>query len=126
MTKRQAPSAQPVKDVPADVLQAINDQLRKGQTQAAVARELGVSPAVVNQALKGSFKGNVERFALRVRGKYLQSVVVCPVLGSIGTHVCLAEQAKPATFSNPQRVALKRACKTCPHRQGDSHVAAAN
>lgn len=107
------------KPLPADVLQALQAQMRT-KSQAQIARELDVSPATVNNAVKDRFKGHVERFCARVRGKYLAASVACPVLGEIAADTCVAEQLKPIAFTNPRRVALARACKTCPHRQADA------
>jgi hypothetical protein len=88
-------------------------------TQGAVARELEMSPAVVNQVLGRSYNGRMDRVEGKVRGKYMQATVDCPVLGVISTHDCLGHQERGRSFhaTNPLRVALYRACKTCPNRE---------
>ncbi|MDH4229994.1 MAG: helix-turn-helix transcriptional regulator [Nitrospirota bacterium] len=93
-------------------------------TQSDVARRLGVSAAMVNQALKGTYKGNLGRLQERVRGLLLGVTVDCPVLGDLGRDKCLAHQTRQFLASNPLRVALYRACRTCKHNQqleGGSH-----
>lgn len=117
-------AAPPIKPLPADVLDILAQQ-SKQLTQPQMADALNISTAYVNQALQDKFRGNVDRFAARVRGLWGGSTVACPVLGSINTKLCLDEQskAKAAAFTNPLRVAVARACKTCPNRdKGDHHV----
>lgn len=85
-------------------------------SQAAVAKRLGVSPSMINQALKGVYKGDIERLRGLVEGAYLNQTVRCPVIGDIGLDVCLHHQAEPFKPVNPLRVKLYRACRGgCPH-----------
>lgn len=86
-------------------------------SQAAVARRLGVSPAMINQALKRCYKGNIERLRARVEGAYIGRVVQCPVLGEIATDTCVFHQERPFAATNPQRVMLFVTCRTCPHNK---------
>ena len=86
-------------------------------TQADVARRLGVSPALVNRVLKGSYPGDMGRIEALVRGTFMNSSVECPVLGAISRRRCLDEQHRPFAPTNPQRVALYRACRNeCPNK----------
>lgn len=124
MTTAAKKAAPPIKPLPADVLAILKAQAER-LSQPAMAEALGISTAYVNQALQDKFRGNVDRFASRVRGVWGGSTVTCPVLGSINTKLCQDEQlkAKGAAFTNPLRVAVARACKNCPHRdKGDQHV----
>ena len=85
-------------------------------SQRKVAEELGVSAAMVNQVLKGSYTGNTDTLRTRVEGAYMDQCVTCPVLGRLPVHECEANQKRPFTASNPQRVRLYRACRAgCPH-----------
>lgn len=92
------------------------------RSQAAVAREIGYSSAVVSQVLKGSYGGNIGRIEKAVRGALLHETVQCPVLGDLAGHLCLTHQARPFAATNPLRVQLYRACRAgCPHsRLGES------
>lgn len=84
-------------------------------SQAKVATKLGVSPAVVNQCLKGTYKGRVDRIENLVRGVYMKLTVRCPVLGEISTRVCQDTQDQKFASTNPQRVAVYKACRNgCP------------
>lgn len=86
-------------------------------TQAAVARALGVSPAMINKVLKGSYEGSEVRLEALVRGTFMKETVVCPVVGEISKRRCLDGQARPFAATNPQRVALYRACRNgCPNK----------
>ncbi|MBI2313545.1 MAG: XRE family transcriptional regulator [Betaproteobacteria bacterium] len=86
-------------------------------SQAQAARRIGRSAAVVNQVLKGTYKGNLRDVEARVRGALMRATLACPVLGEIPTNRCLDEQARPRASTNPLRVALYRACQTCPNRR---------
>lgn len=114
----------PIRPLPEDVLQLLSEQA-KVKTQVAMATELGISTTSVNHAVNDKFRGSVDRLCARVRGLYGGDKVTCPVLGAINTKVCLDQQSKGAVYSNPMRVALARACKTCMHRdqpsEGNSH-----
>lgn len=85
-------------------------------SQAAVAKRLGVSASMINQALKGAYKGDLSRLQGLVEGAYLHQTVHCPVIGEIGLDVCLRHQAEPFKPVNPMRVKLFRACRSgCPN-----------
>lgn len=119
---RKAPP--PIRPLPEDVLHLLRAQSDK-KSQVDMADELGISQTFVSQAMHDKFRGNVDRLSARVRGLYGGDKVTCPVLGAINTKVCLDQQSKGAVYSNPMRVALARACKTCMHRdqpsEGNSH-----
>jgi hypothetical protein len=85
-------------------------------SQADVAKVLGYSAAVINQVLKGTYKGDTEKVIRAVRGAYLGDTVECPVIGELQTHRCIENQRAPYAATNPQRVRLFRACRDgCPY-----------
>lgn len=86
-------------------------------SQGKAASSLGVSPAVVNQALKNAYKGRLDRLEERVRGEFMREVVGCPILGEISKRACLDHQGRKYSATNPLRVKLFSACKTCPNRR---------
>lgn len=91
-------------------------QVCADSSQAVVAKRLGVSSSMINQALKGVYKGDIKRLKSLVEGAYLHQTVRCPVVGDIGLDVCLHHQAEPFKPVNPLRVKLYRACRSgCPH-----------
>jgi hypothetical protein len=88
-------------------------------SQAVVAKRLGISPAVVNQTLRGLYKGDVARFAERVRGELLRETVECPVLGDTTKRICLDIQVQPWSCTNFVRTQLYHACRAgCTHYRG--------
>lgn len=117
----------PARALPADVLAALERAVDRLGSQVAVAEQLGISPSAVNQALKSKYRGDVDGIAQRIRGVLMSLSWHCPVLGDISAKACLDEQRRPLVFSNPLRVRLHRACKTCPHRKeaqpkGETHA----
>lgn len=93
------------------------------QSQAAVARKLGVSGAMINQALKNTYAGRLDRLEQRVRGDLMNETVACPVLGEITKRRCVDEQGRPYAATNALRVELRRACLRCPNRFGAMEAA---
>jgi len=84
-------------------------------SQSAVAEKLGVSGAMINQALANSYAGRLDKLEQRVRGTLMNEKVNCPVLGVITKRKCLDSQSRPYSNTNALRVELRRACKTCPN-----------
>lgn len=82
-------------------------------SQGKVAKRLGVSAAMVNQAIKGAYRGNLARLEERVRGEFMQKVVQCSVLGRISARRCQDEQAHPFSTESRLAVALYQACRRC-------------
>lgn len=86
-------------------------------SQAAVARKLGVSPAMISQALKGAYKGDIDRLQTLVEGALLVQTVECPIIGHLAKHKCLEHQERDGRFAtaNPLKMQLYRACRSgCP------------
>jgi hypothetical protein len=86
------------------------------------AKRLQYSPSVVSQVLSKNYGpygkgGDLDKFEPVVRGALMGSVVVCPVLDEIGRDRCRQEQARPFVATNSTRARLRRACKTCEHRE---------
>jgi len=97
-------------------LDALRDAC-KSSSQALVAEQIGMSPAVVNQVLKGCYQGNLSNVQRRVEGALLGVVVSCPVGLEIPLNRCLDNQVRPFAATNPMRVQLYIACKTCKHNR---------
>lgn len=87
-------------------------------SQRQVAEKLSVSTAMISQALKGKYPGDVEKLQRAVRGAYLGETVNCPVLGELETNKCLAYQREKLSAVNPLRVQLYRSCNgNCPNSE---------
>lgn len=89
-------------------------------TQAATALRLGVSTTMVNQVIKGCYKGNLSRLEIKVRGELMNCRVNCPVVGEITERRCQDEQEREFAATNPMRVQLYRACRSgCPNARNN-------
>ena len=98
-------------------MHALRNAIAK-QGLAPVARQLGVSPSLISQAVKGVYKGNIARLQTLVEGSLLTETVSCPVLGDLAKHKCLQHQERPRAFAtaNPIKAQLYRACRAgCPY-----------
>jgi len=87
-------------------------------SQTEVARRLGVSPAMVNQALRDQYRGDLERLQALVEGALGGQTVTCPVVGPLRKDKCLDHQGRDRKFAtaNPLKSQLYRACRSgCPH-----------
>ncbi len=89
--------------------------------QAAVAREIGYSPAVVSQVLSGTYRGNLERVAARVAAMYgTRGRVRCPELGEIDPARCADHWERAGRIGiragNPRTKRLYARCRRCPVR----------
>jgi len=87
-------------------------------SQAAIAKRINYSPAVVNQVLKGTYKGDLNSVQKAVEGALMGLSVECPVIGTLPRDRCLEYQRRGFAATNPLRVTLSIACQTCPHRRG--------
>lgn len=103
--------------LPLDAKAALADAVKRFKSQSKVAEQLGVSTAVVSTLLNDKYTGDVASMEQRIRGQYMAETVRCPVYGDLSKRSCLDNQALPPAFTNPQRAALSRACKTCPNRK---------
>ncbi len=87
---------------------------RKGQRW--VGEQIGYSAAVISQALKGNYSGDIKKVEKAVKGAFMSETVDCPVMGDMAGHICLENQKLPFSSINPMRVKLFKACRgNCPH-----------
>lgn len=97
-------------------------------TQAAVARQLDYSPAVVSSVLSNSYqKGDIASFEQVVRTELMAETVMCPRQGEITRKLCLDWQKKPFDTTSANRVRMYQACRNgCPNsrlsREETSHA----
>jgi len=100
----------------ADWLAALRQACAES-SQSAVAKRLGVTGSTISQVLGGKYAASTAMVEERVRGALMQKTVDCPQLGEISAKDCLDWQAKPFAATNPLRVRMYTACKTCPLRR---------
>lgn len=75
------------------------------------------STALINQVLKGTYRGNNARIKSLVEGVLMSDTVECPALGhEIPRERCTENHSrKDLPLTGPHRVMLKRTCPTCKH-----------
>jgi hypothetical protein len=95
--------------------------------QARVARVLGRSDAVVSQVLRNKYGAETARIEERVRGLYLNGVVLCPEQGELPTNECQDWREKAGEFliGNPMRIRMFHACRACPRNAKPERAAEA-
>ncbi|MDO6497356.1 helix-turn-helix domain-containing protein [Photobacterium sanguinicancri] len=84
---------------------------KPGKSQNKVAKELGVSSSKLSQALRGVYPGSIEDLKVKVEGKYMARTVTCPIKGEIPIDECSANQERPFSSANRERVRLYKACR---------------
>ncbi len=86
-------------------------------SQSRAASLIGYSPAVINQVLRGSYKGDLRRVEQAVKGALMGAVVDCPVVGDMPRNRCIDYQRRAGSFAatNPMRVQLSQTCPGCRH-----------
>ncbi|WP_287128752.1 hypothetical protein [Candidatus Cyanaurora vandensis] len=73
------------------------------KSQAAVARALGYSPSVINQVLKGFYRGDLGSVEAKVRALLIKESVLCPGLERVIKRAfCLEFQEKAVKFNRGQ------------------------
>ncbi|NVK42138.1 MAG: helix-turn-helix transcriptional regulator [Oceanospirillaceae bacterium] len=82
-------------------------------SQSKVAKTLGYSVAVINQVLKGTYKGDLKKVEQKVRGAFLGETVGCPILGELERNKCIEHQTAKYSSVNRLRVQLFKACPNC-------------
>lgn len=87
-----------------------------GMSQREVAALIGYSESVISQVLGGKYRGDMRRVQAAVEGGLMGATVDCPVVGLIPRQRCIEHQRRPFAATNPTRVQLYRACRTCPNR----------
>ena len=85
-------------------------------SQSMVARQLSRSSAMISQVLRKKYSADPAHIEERVRGLFLNGIVICPAAGEMPTHECQDWRGKARVFAvgNPRRTLMYRACNKCP------------
>lgn len=102
-----------MKDAPWIV--ELRDACKAARSQGVVAEKIGYSQSVVNQVLKGTYKGDLKSVQRAVEGALMGATVDCPILGDLPRQRCIENQRAGFRATNPLRVQLARTCPTCPN-----------
>ena len=87
---------------------------------AVVADKLGLSRTLISQVCNQKYPGDLGRVQKLVEGTLMGHTVICPIMGEIPVHQCLAYQRRgPKEVGNsPVDIKLWKACRSgCPHSQ---------
>lgn len=87
---------------------------------AVVADKIGLSRTTISQVCNQKYPGDLARVQTLVEGNLMGHKVICPILGEIPVHQCLAHQRRGANEvgSSPMDIKLWKACRSgCPHSQ---------
>ena len=111
-------SATAIKTNTADWVEVLRAECSR-TSQKKAADRIGYSPAVVNQVLKGTYKGDITAVEQAVTGALMNATVNCPVMGPMLGDMCLENQKKDFAATNPMRLKLYKACRNgCPNKRG--------
>ncbi|WP_051271635.1 hypothetical protein [Fundidesulfovibrio putealis] len=105
---------------------SILNEAVQAQGMATVAAALGYrSKSVICEALKGTYKGNLERLEARVLEAFGQpESACCPVLGTITGEACATNRDLAKRLGvrggNAQTIMLRKACLTCPNNDSNA------
>lgn len=98
---------------PPEFIRVLDSLVRSEGSRAAAAKKIGVSRASVSTLLAGQYpSASTDRMEKRIM---IHAVVACPLLGQLSAADCLANRQQSFSPTNPQRVALYRACRNCQH-----------
>ncbi|NTT86902.1 hypothetical protein HS053_13445 [Tabrizicola sp. SY72] len=88
-------------------------------SQAAVARQLDRSGAVVSQILRAIYPAKTTQIEERVRGVLMNGTVECPALGLLPIQICQdhRQRARESVITNSHRARMQRACSNCSRNQ---------
>lgn len=91
-------------------------------SQGRVAKQLGLSGAVVSHLLRNSYAGDMARCQQAVRAALMNETIDCPALKTIALSECLGHRkaAREMSGSDPLSVIMLRACNRCPIYKGDT------
>ncbi len=91
-------------------------------SQAATAKRLGKSGALVSQVLANIYPADLSTIEQIIRGVLMAETLTCPVVGDLASDSCLTHQRAPWAPHNPQRIVFFIAGQNCPNsRNGGSH-----
>lgn len=98
----------------ATALALVKARQQAGESQATIARLIGISPSSLSLLLRGSYPARdldgMERRIVAALGQ-----VRCPYLGrTLPAPDCIAYRTRTIPTSDPKAMRFWRACQTCP------------
>ncbi|MDX1755858.1 MAG: hypothetical protein R3175_07360 [Marinobacter sp.] len=99
-------------DNPPEFIRVLAGVVAQEGSNAAAAARLKINRASVSTLLANKYPANTDRMEKAIMA--WAALVECPVLGAITGDQCQTERQKPFVGSNPTRIRLYRACRSCP------------
>lgn len=99
-------------DNPPEFIRVLARLVTQEGSNKAAAERIGVNRASVSTLLANKYPASTRRMEQAIMT--WASFVDCPVLGEITGEQCQKERNKPFIGSNPTRIRLYRACRSCP------------
>lgn len=96
---------------PPEFIRVLAGVVAQEGSNAKAAARLGINRASVSTLLANKYPASTTRMEKAIMA--WAELVECPVLGAITGDQCQTERKKPFVGSNPTRVRLYRACRTC-------------
>lgn len=96
---------------PPQFIQVLVMLVKETGSKKAAASRIGIDRASVSTLLANKYPANIARMEQKIMAYC--ATIECPVLGMIESAECQKQREMPFISSNPQRVALYRACRNC-------------
>jgi hypothetical protein len=100
---------------PPQFIQLLAKAVEHTGSITAVAERMGYGRTAISRVLSNKYDGGTSKIEARVLDIY--ATIQCPVIGEITAAECQKHCKAKFTPSNPQRIALYRACQQCPNNQ---------
>lgn len=78
-----------------------------------VKKRLGCSATTVSQIYNNKYPSPTDKWRDRFLAEFTPGSVECPVLGEISRDACSFHRKREFAATNPQRVQLYHACRSC-------------
>ncbi|MAY42611.1 MULTISPECIES: hypothetical protein [unclassified Neptuniibacter] len=96
---------------PPEFIRVLASVVDQSGSKKAAADRLGVDRASVSTLLANKYPANTTAMEQKIMA--FNQAHECPILGEIDSKLCQKNRQQPFISSNPQRVALYRACRQC-------------
>lgn len=98
---------------PPEFIRVLANVVEKAGSNQAAADQIGINRASVSTLLANKYPANTK--AMEVKIMAFATGKQCPILDLISAEECQKNREAEFISSNPQRVALYRACRQCIH-----------
>lgn len=96
----------------AEALAMLRQGVKAARTQAAAARQMGISPPTVSQLLSGTYAGDIAAMERRIIRAF--SRVNCPYQRrEIAADECVGNRGRAMPTHSPAAMRFWRACQEC-------------